>query len=97
VSHVTTTPVTDVTSLAVTNDTRRCDDRHLASVTERTKIRVSSERPSGGRRRSGVMAEKKISPKAPEKTESQSSKVAAARVSKKQMAKKQMAKKQAAR
>jgi hypothetical protein len=44
-------------------------------------IPASSKRPSG-RKEERVMAEKKITPKAPEKVESTSSKTAAARVSK---------------
>jgi hypothetical protein len=60
-------------------------------------IPVSNKRPSG-REEERVMAEGRITPQAPEKTEASSStKTAAARVSKKKLAKKKMAKKKMAK
>jgi hypothetical protein len=88
--------------------TIRCDrrhsptgvDEHVDILTPDTPLGpaarhdVGIERvPLGGRRRIGVMAEKQISPKAPENAQSQSPKTAAARVSKKKMARKKMARK----
>ena len=54
-------------------------------------IPTSSKRPSG-QKEERVMAEKRITPKAPEKADSSATKTAAARISKKKMAKKKMAK-----
>jgi len=55
-------------------------------------MRVSSKRPSG-RKEERVMAEGRITPQAPEKADTSTTKTAAARVSKKKLAKKKLAKK----
>jgi hypothetical protein len=59
-------------------------------------MRISIKRPSG-RKEERVMAEGRITPKAPEKADTSSTKTAAARVSKKKLAKKKMAKKKMAK
>jgi hypothetical protein len=56
----------------------------------------SRKRPSG-QKEERVMAETRITPKAPEKADPSATKTAAARVSKKKMAKKKMAKKKMAK
>jgi hypothetical protein len=64
------------------------DVRHVIPVSVCTMMWTSNE--PIGQKEGRVMADKQISPKAPEKSEVVSSKTAAARVSKKKAAKKKM-------
>jgi hypothetical protein len=77
------------------DDTRRCDGRHRLGVTASTMICPLDSSPRGPTQEEARnMAEKKISPKAPEQVETSAARTAAARVSKKQLHKKQLHKKQ---
>jgi hypothetical protein len=66
--------------------------RHVLAGIRAPMIPASSKRPSG-QKEERVMAEKRITPKAPEKSDSSAAKTAAARVSKMKFAKKTLAKK----